>query len=307
MLEMIDAHPWVLILFRVLLIMVLTYAVASVSRKLWRKNPNNEQFLFRKFIFNIVQAVIYLAGVLLAIGQVPQMSKVLQTILAGSGIFALALSLSAQESLENIISGLFITLFKPFEVGDRVTLVERSITGVVEDITLRHTIIKTFTNTRYLIPNASINKEVIENSNIIDSRASAFVDVLVAYESDIEQAMDIMADVIGNHPKYWDIRTEEERLTVPKVKVYVRDLDRCGIALRANMWTKTVNDNFEACSDVRLQIKKAFDAAGIEIPYTKYTIQYQRKPGQRQQESRQCQQESVRQRKPIRKQEKNRL
>lgn len=217
-------------------------------------------------------AIVYLAGLLFIISQIPQLSKVTQTILAGSGILALAISLSAQESLNNIISGLFITLFKPFEVGDRVTLVNSKITGTIEDITLRHTVIKTFINSRVVIPNSTINKEIIENSNLIDSKASSFIDVSVAYESDIDKAISIMASIIGKHPYYVDIRTDEEKRTQPKVKVFLRELGESAVILRANMWTQTVGDNFEACSDVRLQIKKAFDANGIEIPYTKYKI-----------------------------------
>lgn len=268
-------HPWAITVGKIALVLFLTHSVAAISRKLWKRNAANEQFLFRKFIFNMVQAFIYLVGALFAIGQIPQLSKVVQTILAGSGILALALSLSAQESLDNIISGLFITLFKPFEVGNRVTLVSSKITGIIEDITLRHTIIRTFTNTRIIIPNSTMNKEIIENSNLFDARASSFVDVTIAYESDADKAIEIMADIIGNHPYYWDARTEEEKLTVPKVKVFVRELAENGIALRANMWTRTVNENFEACSDVRLQIKKAFDAFNIEIPYQKHTVFYQ--------------------------------
>lgn len=277
MLEYISLHPWVTVLARVVAILLVTCAAVRISRAVWRRNPKNSHFLFRKFVFNIIQALIYLVGVLFAIGQIPQLSKVVQTILAGSGILALALSLSAQESLNNVISGLFITLFKPFDVGDRVTLVSSGITGTIEDITLRHTIIKTFTNTRIVIPNSTINKEIVENSNIVDAHASAFLDVTVAYESDVDKAIKIMADVIGSHPLYWDVRSEQEKETVPKVKVYVRELGDRGIALRANMWTQTVNENFEACSDARLQIKKAFDKAGIEIPYTKYTILHQGK------------------------------
>lgn len=274
-----ELHPWVKVLGRVALVALLTWAAASASRKLWRRRNGNHQNLFHKFVYNIVQACIYLFGIVLCIGQIPSLSRVVQTILAGSGILALALSLSAQESLNNIISGMFITLFKPFEVGDRVTLVNSKITGNIEDITLRHTIIKTFTNTRIVIPNATINKEIVENSNIIDVRTSNFIDIDVAYESDIEKAMEIMADVIGRHPYFWDIRSEEEMETIPKVKVYVRAFAASGVSLRASMWTRTVNENFEACSDARLQIKQAFDRAGIEIPYTKYTIIHQEPRG----------------------------
>jgi len=270
-------YPWVPILFKVLLCILLTYLVSDLSKKMWYRNPKNNTMLFRKFIFNISQVIIYLVGGLCAIGQIPMLSNVVQTVLAGSGIFALAVSLSAQESIKSILGGFFITIFKPIEVGDRITLVNSKITGDVEDITLRHTIIRTFTNTRIVVPNATVNDEIIENSNIVDARVSSFVDVWVAYESDIDQAMEIMASVIGSHPLYLDIRTEEEKETVPKVTVYIRELGGSGIALRASMWTTTVSENYTACSEVRLQIKKSFDAAGIEIPYTKYTI-LQQKP-----------------------------
>ena len=270
-----EQHHWIVILLHSGIILLITYIVSYILKKLWRKAPQSSQLLYRKFIYNIIQACVCTLGILMAIAQVPQFSKLTQTLLAGSGILALAISLSAQESLNNIISGMFITLFKPFEVGDRVTLVNNSITGLIEDITLRHTVIKTFTNTRIIIPNATINKEIIENSNLYDSKASSFVDIGVAYESNIPLAMEIMADIIGNHPLYIDPRSEEEKKTTPKVKVLVRGLGDSSIMLRANMWTRTVNENFQACSDVRLQIKLAFDEAGIEIPYTKYTILHQ--------------------------------
>jgi len=262
-----EVHPGVSVAVRMLAIAAVTYLVLLIVKKLWRKNPHNRQVLFRRFVFNIMRTLICLAGALLMIGQLPQLSSVVQTILAGSGILVLAVSLSAQESLNNIISGLFITLFKPFEVGDRVTMIGADITGNIEDITLRHTIIKTFTNTRIVVPNATMNKEIVENSHLIDTRASAFVDVTVSYASDIDKAIAIMAEVIGSHPAFLDRRTDEEKAAVPKVQVYVRELGSTGIALRANMWTRTVDENFSACSDVRLRIKKEFDAAGIEIPY----------------------------------------
>ncbi len=275
--EFFQAYPWMLVSIKVLLIAAATLVAVRVFRRLWRRH-SGKRLLFRKFAYNILQALIYLMGVLLCIGQIPQLDRVLATILAGSGILALAISLSAQESLNNVISGLFITLFHPFEVGDRVTLTGRQLTGIVEDITLRHTIVRTFTNTRFVVPNSTMNKEIIENSNLIDARVSSFLDVDVAYESDIERAMEIVAEIVGSHPYYLDVRTEEQKETQPKVKVYVRALGESGIALRANLWTKTVDENFEACSDARLQIKLAFDREGIEIPYTKYTILYQKPP-----------------------------
>lgn len=258
------------ILIRLVVIAMLTKVAVYVVKHI-RKSRSNQNLVY-KFLENIIITVIYLAGILFAIGQIPELNKVTQTILAGSGILALAISLSAQESLNNIISGLFIILFKPFEVGDRITLVNNSITGTVEDITLRHTVIKTFINSRIVIPNSTINKEVIENSNLIDTKASSFVDIFIAYEADIHRAMEIMADIIGSHPLYVDTRSDDEKETTPLVKVYVRELADSGVGLRASMWTKTVSENFSACSDVRLELLEKFKVEGIEIPYNKIDI-----------------------------------
>lgn len=258
-------------LFKVIFIAIITILLVKLFRRL-SKRGDTQQSLYKRFFFNIIIAIVYIAGIMMAIGQIPQLSKLTQTLLAGSGILALAVSLSAQESLGNVINGLFITVFKPFEVGDRVKLVNSNITGTIEDITLRHTVIKTFMNSRVVIPNSTINKEIIENSNLIDSRACAPVDISISYESDVDMAMEIMSQVIGDHPMYIDTRSEAEIDTKPKVQVLIRELGASAIMLRASMWTQTVSENFQACSDVRLDIKKAFDAAGIEIPYNKLTI-----------------------------------
>lgn len=268
--NLIYSKELIYILIRLVVIAVVTKVTVYVVKHIGKSRSN--QNLVYKFLENIIITVIYLAGILFAIGQIPELNKVTQTILAGSGILALAISLSAQESLNNIISGLFIILFKPFEVGDRITLVNNSITGTVEDITLRHTVIKTFINSRIVIPNSTINKEVIENSNLIDTKASSFVDIFIAYEADIHRAMEIMADTIGSHPLYVDTRSDDEKETTPLVKVYVRELADSGVGLRASMWTKTVGENFSACSDVRLELLEKFKVEGIEIPYNKMDI-----------------------------------
>lgn len=270
--EFINTNNWVMVILKILVIVLFVWVITHFAKRVYKRAFSTKNSLFSRFIYNIIISLVYLVGIVAAVSQIPELNKVSQTILAGSGILALGISLSAQESLNNIISGAFIALFKPFEVGDRITLINNNITGTVEDITLRHTVIKTFTNSRVVIPNSTINKEIIENSNLIDSKASSFIDIGIAYESDIDLAMQIMAKIIGGHPYFIDTRTEEEKSTLPKVKVYVRELGESSVNLRASMWTKSVSENFEACSDVRLAIKKEFEKCGIEIPYKKINI-----------------------------------
>ena len=251
----------------VILIISATLVIGLLHRFLYKLvSPKH---LFWSFLNSIIQVVIYVAGIILAVSRVPQLSRLTTTLLAGSGIVALAISLSAQESIGNIVSGLFISLYRPFKVGDRVKLISSGVVGYVESITLRHTVIKTLTNTRITVPNSILNKEIVENSNLVETIASYYVDVSISYESDIDRARWIMADIVGSHPLYVDVRKDKSEEKVP---VLMRAFESSGIALRARVWTKTVDDNFKACSDIRIELLKQFRKAGIEIPYTKIKI-----------------------------------
>ena len=251
----------------VAVIIFVTLAVGLLHRVLYKRvSPKH---LFWLFMNSIIQGIIYVAGLILAVSRVPQLSRLTTTLLAGSGIVALVVSLSAQESFGNIVSGLFISLFRPFNVGDRIKLVSSGVVGYVESITLRHTVIKTMTNTRITVPNSVLNKEIIENSNLVETIASYYVDVSISYESDVERARRIMADIVGSHPLYVDVRKSKSEEKVP---VLMRAFESSGIALRARVWTRTVDDNFKACSDIRLELLRQFKNAGIEIPYTKIKI-----------------------------------
>ena len=249
------------------LIIFFTLVIGLLHRVLYKRVSSKH--LFWLFLNSIIQVLIYVVGLIVAIARVPQLSRLTTTLLAGSGIVALAISLSAQESLGNIVSGLFISLYRPFNVGDRIKLVNSGVVGYVESITLRHTVIKTLTNTRITVPNSIMNKEIVENSNLVETMASYYVDVSISYESDVEKAREIMADIVGSHPLYVDVRKSKSEEKVP---VLMRAFESSGIALRARVWTKTVDDNFKACSDIRIELLKQFQRAGIEIPYTKIKI-----------------------------------
>lgn len=234
------------------------------------KNPRN---LNLKFLNSFLKGLVWVIGVLLIIGLIPGMSKLTQTVLAGSGIAAVVLGLAAQESFGNLISGMMIAIFHPFQVGDLIHLIDSDLTGFVEDITLRHTVIRTYTNSRIIVPNSGMSTEKIENLDFADSASVQNIDVTVAYECDLPRAMELMAEVIGSHPLFLDRRTAEQKESGrPKVPVFVQSFGDSGIVLRAGMWTASAAQGYGACSDARLGIKKAFDAAGIEIPYTKITV-----------------------------------
>ena len=256
---LIQGEEWVYVLFRVGIILAITFIIAQSAQKI---GANSERFdkLHIKFIRNIAVILIYLVGGFLMLSQIPEFEKGLTALLAGSGIVALSIGLAAQESVGNFINGLVLSMFKPFEVGDRIKLINGNITGIIEDITLRHTIIRTYLNSRVIIPNSVINKDLIENSNIIERRAAGHIDVTITYDSDMELAQKIIAEIIAGSPFALD-----EFRSSDLIDVFVCNLGNYGVELRATLWTDDINDNFKACSESRKTIKREFDKAGIKI------------------------------------------
>ena len=253
--------------------LLITYALTRAIKR-WVLRDIRRGGINRRFLGNIAVAAIWVIGIMVALSNIPGLSKLTQTLLAGSGIVAVVVGLAAQDSFGNLFSGLFITLFRPFEIGDRVKLVNSGITGYIEDISLRHTVIRTFVNnSRVIIPNSTINSEIIENSNFRSTAASNFVDVSISYESNLELAIQLLADAISSHEFFLDQRTPEQIAAgAPKVTVMVTSLGESSVNLRAQMWTRTVDQNFKACSDVRIRIMEEFRDNGIEIPYNRIVI-----------------------------------
>ena len=259
-------------LLECVLTLLITYVLTKALRYLIKRIEKGG--LHHRFLANSLVAVLWVIGIMVAMSNIPGLSKITRTLLAGSGIMAIIVGLAAQDSFGNLLSGLFISLFRPFEIGDRVRLVNSNITGYIEDLTLRHTVIRTYVNnSRIIIPNSTINSEIIENSNFKSTTASNFVDISISNESDLRLAMKIMADIIGAHELYLDQRTPAQiEAAAPKVQVHVQNLGESSINLRARMWTTTVDENFQACSDARIRIMEEFRKNHIDIPYNRVVV-----------------------------------
>lgn len=226
-----------------------------------------------KFIKNFIQAALIIIC-LYSIGmQFEAFQTFSETLLMSSSLLVVVLGFAFQTSLEDFIAGILISIFKPFNIDDRVTLTEMNISGYVENITIRHTIIRTFQNSRLIIPNSRMNKEIIDNTNIIETQQTNFMDVLITYDSDIDLAKKIMSKVICSHPNVVDTRTEEQKMNnEPQVTVYVRELADNGIALRSNVTTKNIDINFITCSEIRETLLKEFKKNNIEFAYPHLTV-----------------------------------
>jgi small conductance mechanosensitive channel len=228
------------------------------------------------FLKNASTFIIFSLAAFLIIYSVPELRSLGATLFASAGIVAAVLAFASQQAMSNIISGIFIVIFKPFRVGD-VIETDASRIGTVEDITLRHTVIRDFQNQRIIIPNTVISNQTIINSNITDARIRRHVFFDISYDSDVDLAMDIIVSEAENHPLCIDGRSEEDRISgSPKVRCVVIGFGESAVNLRADVWAKDLSDAFELRTYLNKRVKERFDAEGIEIPFPHRTIVYKK-------------------------------
>lgn len=260
-----------------LLVLVIAYTIHRVLRMLLTRflrkssadlnvDPTNYTFLN-----NALGLLVFFIALLVVLNSFPEVREIGVTLFAGAGIFAAIIGFASQAAFSNIISGIFIVIFKPFRVGDVVT--QTNYRGIIEDITLRHVVIRDFENRRYVVPNSIISTDVIHNSSLYEEATGNFVIVSISYDSDLDLAMSIMQDEAMAHPLLIDRRSAEEvEDGAPLVQVRVINLGDSSVDLRATCWTADFIKGFELKTDLYRAIKLRFDREGIEIPFPHRTI-----------------------------------
>ena len=204
--EGIDIVYIIVTLIVITIIIILTRAAAGLVDRMLRNHipqvanrmevrmDETMQLMIRR----IVSAAIYLIGLMLVILQVPQLHSIATAMLAGAGIAGLAIGYAAKDSLSNFTSGIFIALFQPFRVGDLVDF--RNEYGQIEDLTLRHTVIRTSDNRRIFVPNSIMSTEPIINWTIREKEITWSVDFDLERAADIDRAKEIILERARLHP-----------------------------------------------------------------------------------------------------------
>jgi len=256
---------WVFHLVKAIVIMIVTIAITKVTNEFFEKTKLKDA-IHIKFLKNLSIGVEYFVGISFALSSFDSLQSIASTVLKGSGLVAIIIGLAAQESFSNIFSGVFICIFKPYDIGDKICIIGDNDSGFVEDITLRHTVIRTYTNVRLIIPNSVMGKSKIENMSYSEG-ASYPIEITIAYENKEKRyrAMEIMEEVVKGHPLFFEDK-------VDSVKALCVGYEDSGIKLKVLMWTATVTENAVACSECRMQILDRFEQENIEVPYNKVQI-----------------------------------
>jgi small-conductance mechanosensitive channel len=181
------------ILLRILLFGAVTIIVAQVIETLLERYLRQASIRLKvsptKYLVlrRLVVAAVYVTGIIILIYSTPQLQTLSVAIFTSVSIIGIIVGIAAQSTISNVIAGIAIVVFKPFGVGDFVTV--RGESGFVEDITFRHTVIRLL-DAHMIVPNSAITNEVVFNHS--DRNIASRIDVRVSYDSDLSLTRQII-------------------------------------------------------------------------------------------------------------------
>jgi small-conductance mechanosensitive channel len=251
-------------LLTIIVVAVINWVFRALRR---RRTVTGKNLSYLSLIRYLLLAIVYIS----AIGSVASGSikTTLSAVLASSGLAAVVISIACQEPIGNLCSGVFIILARPFQIGDIVRYLEKDISGVVEEITLRHTVIRTYENKRLVIPNGVMNKSVIENANYGDGRVSFPLDFSVTYDSNLKMAMELVADVVMYN-------TTRDGRSMPNegggVQVLINRMEASAIVLRVWVWAESLSATYKLKSDIIFGVHQRFEDEGVKFAYTQVQV-----------------------------------
>ncbi len=225
-----------------------------------------------QFFRNSITFVVLILALLYVVFTVPVLRSKATIIFSGAGIIAAIIGFAAQAALSNLIAGAFIVIFRPFRVGDYIKLDLKRV-GIVEDITLRHTVINNFENKRLIIPNSVISTDSVLNHTIQDSYILSFNNFKIGLTANIDLARTIIQEEVVKLPHVIR-RAEQEDKQISPVDVDVRviDIHSDHIHMRAYIWLNEPFKEFKIKCALKEAVHKRFVKEGVALPIPLYKL-----------------------------------
>ena len=239
-------------------ILIIGRFIAGLLKKLMNSLMTKHKLdqTLTSFVTSVSYVAMMTFVIISALGAVGIQTAQFVAILGGA---VLAVGLALQGSLSNFAAGVLMIIFKPLKVGDYIEA--GGAAGVVEEVGIFTTVIKTPDNKKIIVPNSKVTGDNIINYSANDTRR---VDIVagVSYGDDIDKVRKVLAQ----------IQAEDERiLKDPAPMIGLVELGDSSVNFTVRSWVKTV-DYWNVFFDTQEKIKKRFDAEGISIPFPQQDV-----------------------------------
>lgn len=210
--------------------------------------------LLRNVIARGAGVLVFLFGLYIVL-RVSGLTQLALTVVGGTGLIGLAVGIAFRDITENFLASIFLSMQRPFEMGDLVEVV--GVTGYVQQLNVRTTLVMTLDGNLVQIPNAAVYKSNLRNFTTNSNRREDFV-VGIGYEDSINDAQEIARKVLADHPAV---------LNNPEPSVLADSLGKSTINLRIYFWLNGREHSWlKVRSSVIRLVKRAFQEHGISMP-----------------------------------------
>lgn len=242
-------------LVAIVIIIVFFFIAKLISgwvAKLLNKSHIHESLKLMMASFTKILLVVF--GIFFALGVVG-LDKTVVSLMAGVGVIGLALGFAFKDLASNLISGLFIAIQNPFDIGDYIKI--KDISGSVETIRLRDTILIADNGQRIYIPNQAFMEEPLFNYSQMSAKRIDLT-IGISYEDDLEQAVDILEK---------EMNQVSNLQKGKKVVVMVKEFAAYSVLLEVRLWIDVPGmDAIEFSNKMLVKIKSILNKNGFHIP-----------------------------------------
>ncbi len=238
------------ILAALLGLLIVARIVRAWSGRMFGRVPNLSKLL-QGFLAMVVYWLVIAVGLMIVLAAMGVNVTPLFALVGGASFIV---AFAMQDTLGNLAAGLMIMINRPFDEGDYVTVA--GVGGTVRKVSVVSTTVTTPDNQFIVIPNSKVWGDVIINTTASDTRR---VDLVfgIGYEDSIEEAQETLETVLAAHPKV---------MKDPAPVIRVNELGASSVNFIVRPWVRAEN-YWDVYWDLTRQVKEAFDARGLTIPY----------------------------------------
>ncbi|MDQ6717122.1 MAG: mechanosensitive ion channel [Gemmatimonadota bacterium] len=239
-----------------LLVLVISFAGALLTTRVAKTffTSRISAPLLRRVLARALGVIVFLIGVYIIL-RVLGLTQLALTIVGGTGLIGLAVGLAFRDITENFLASIFLSIQRPFETSDLVEVA--GVTGYVQQLNMRTTVLMTLDGNLVQIPNATVYKSNLRNYTTNCNRREQF-EIGIGYDDVISDAQEIAREVLSAHPAV---------LKDPEPWVLVDRLGTSTVVLRVYFWLDGREHSWlKVRSSVIRLVKRAFQARGISMP-----------------------------------------
>ena len=251
---------WINLVVSIIIAVLIVLILLKIERKITRKWIDKHDGINARFTEKVIRCVIIFLAVLWVIMSNSLTQSFGSSVFQGTAVLAAIAGFAAKPILTDMFCGFMISTTKPFNIGDRIEL-DDGTAGIVKYITIRHVVLQGIDTLKIVIPNSEINSRRITNLSHMTKTRSIHFRYVVGLNTKADEAKRVIQEAISESP--WSLPRVGEDYS----PVYFLDFTDNGLLMATTVYYAPTSPTEVVKDDINSRVKRALEAAGIEIPY----------------------------------------